>query len=310
MLIKDKNLKILLENIRVNYQEEGHVYSINGQQLLSVTQLLKEGEIGVDYSAVNPEVLEKARLRGEAIHYQVEDAICNNNFFELSDEGKQILSYLNPYYKKNEYVDLISEGVLYSNNPYKPYAGRFDLLGKLDGEYILYDIKTMKTWTGALEAYTRWQLNLYAKALRECGIDVKRLIVLKFKDDELKPLEVEKIDDEKINKFLKTGTIDKQLITLSNNELTLFQKIKDKERELKELEEQIKGVKRALYDYMQKNDILNATTEDGSIKITRVKDSVVESIDKTRLRKEEPEVYTKYKKETKREGYVVLTILH
>ena len=336
LLVKDKKLKILQETFckknekqgdnesqegaGLTYQEEGHVYSMNGQKLPSVTQLLKDAGLGVNYSAVNPATLENARLRGDAIHYQIEDALWNDNFFETGDEAKQILRYLNNIFynfKKNAFVDLLSEGTFYSINSIKPYAGRFDLLGKVNGEYVLFDVKTMKSWSGALELYTRWQLSLYARALKDWGIDVKYLTALKFRTIEVKgqepryelePTTLAKIDDAKIDEFLKTGTVSKELVTLSNDELALFQKIKDKEAELKELEEQVKGVKRALYEYMRDNDILSATTEDGNIKVTRVKESVFVSVDKKKLELEEPAIFAKYKTETPREGYVRITI--
>ena len=331
MIIKDKNLKILQESFYkrkeesregagLNYQEEGHVYSMDGQKLPSVTQLLKGAGLGSNYGAVDPIILENARLRGDAIHYQVEDALCNNNYFEVGDEARQILRYLSDLFydqKKGDFIDLLSEGTLYSLNSIKPYAGRFDLLGKVDGDYVLFDIKTMKNWSGALELYTRWQLSLYARALKDWGIDVKYLTVLKFRTIEVKgqepryelePINIAKIDDARIDELLTTGTVNKELVTLSTEELALFQLIKNKEDELQELEEQVKGVKRALYEYMLDNDILTATNEDGSVKLTRVNDSVSVGVDMKRLELEEPEIFAKYKTERPRKGFVRITI--
>lgn len=318
MTIKDKALKAL-ENSKIVFDETKHEYQVDGKKLPSVTNLLKEAGIAPNYSAVDEEVLKQARLRGEAIHFQVEDAIRNNDYNEVGDEAKQIIDYLSRVFynsKKKEFVDLLTEGMLYSDNPIKPYCGRFDLLGKVDDGYVLFDIKTMKSWNSQLENYSRWQLSLYARALLEKGINVKYLTVLRFdtvKSGEiekhiLEPRNLEKIDDTRLDKMLRTGSIDRDIIPLSNDVLSLFHKIKDSETELKALEEQVKDVKKALYEYMKENDILSATTEDGTIKITRTKESVVESVDKKRLEIEKPDIYQEYKTTSKREGYVKITI--
>lgn len=324
MIIKDKTLKSLQEmnDAKIlDFEEEGHTYAISGEKLPSVTQLLKSAGLGSNYGVVDPDVLERAQLRGEAIHYQVECAIKNDDYTELGDEARQILQYLNSLFfdaKKKEWVDLLSEVSFFTskNKDSKNYAGRCDLLGKVDGEYYLFDIKTMKNWNGTLQNYTRWQLSLYARALREYGIDVKHLNVLKFRtiktDDaeryELEPLYLQKADDARIDEFLKTGTVNKELVTLSNNELALFRKYQEGKEELKQIEEELDAVNRALYEYMRDNDILKAETEDGTVKVTRVTPRVSVSIDKNRLELEEPAVFAKYKVEKKIDGFVRITV--
>lgn len=316
MLIEDRNLN-LVQKRAIDFSEEEHSYMLDGKKLPSVTSLLKEANLGANYNVVNEEILEQAKMRGEAIHYQIEDVIKNNDYNEIGNEARQILDYLQKDYwdkKTNEWVNIISEGKIANTNYIKPYAGRFDLLGKKhDGEYILYDIKTMKSWNGRLEEYTRWQLSLYAKALEELGIIVKSLIVLKFKTIdkdryELNPIEVKRIDDCKLADFLENGFVKNELITLSQNEYSLFYQIKQKEEELKQLEEQVKTVKDAIYNYMLDNDILSTTSEDGTIKMTRTKDSIVEGLDVSKIRQEEPVLFAKYKKETRRKGFLKITI--
>lgn len=319
MIIKDSKLKEL-QNSNIKFEEEGHLYERDGVKLPSVTTILKEAGLGSDYSFVDEEVLEKARLRGEAIHCQVEYVIKNNDYFEVGDEAEQIVNYLKEdfYDGKNDcFKNLVSEGIIQSNNPIKPYAGRFDLLGKNKaGKYVLFDIKTMKSWNGQIENYTRWQLSLYARALGEMGIEIDSLIVLKFETIKsydmskyrLRVLPLQKISDDKIERLLRLGVIDKEIITISKNELDLFKALKQKEEELKAIDEQVKEVKRAIYEYMKTNDILKATSEDGKVSITRTKDSSVVSVDRKRLEVEMPEIFAKYKTESKREGSVRITI--
>jgi len=51
------------------FEEDGHLYSINGQRLASVTQLRDHFGLGPDYSAIPETVLAKAARRGNALHY-------------------------------------------------------------------------------------------------------------------------------------------------------------------------------------------------------------------------------------------------
>lgn len=316
----DDKLKILLENQEiVKFEEDGHKYEVHGIKTPSVTTLLKDAGLSPNYDFVDSEVLEKARMRGESIHYQIEDALKNEDFYELTKEGEFILDYI--VYKLNKgkrggFKDIITEGKIYSHNTLKPFCGRFDILIKDNesGEYYLMDIKTNKSWTGANENYTRWQLSLYAYALNEYGININHFVILKFKYTNekevlsLDPIEVKPIDNCKIESLLRGEQVDKELITLSKNEIDIFKEIKAREEELKNLQSQVDTIKKALYKYMLDNDILKAENEDGTIKITRTKESKIVGLDKSRLEKEEPQIFERYKTETKRDGYVKITI--
>jgi regulator of replication initiation timing len=315
-MIKDKKLKVL-QNIKLDFNEAEHKYFKDGRELISVTTFLKSAGLGANYNAVDEDILKRARLRGEGIHYQVEDAVNNANFDELTDEGAQIVDYLAKEYnngERGEFTDVMAEGMLYSNNPDRPYAGRFDILGKLGKEYILYDIKTMKSWSQTIENCAQWQLSLYAKALHdEFKIDVKELVILKFEtikiDDVehfiLKPKRVDKISDLEIDKLLMNGELpNNQIIPFDDKDIAIFKAIKQKEEEIKELEEQIKQVKDNVYEIMKERNILNAENEDGTLKITRVKDTTTETVDAKKLKVEEPLIYAKYRKIAERKGFV------
>lgn len=315
-MIKDKKLKEL-QNIKLDFDEKTHKYFKDGRELISVTTLLKKANLSKNYNAVDEDTLKRARLRGEAIHYQVEDAINNANFDELTDEGAQIVDYLTKEYnngKRGEFTDVMAEGMLYSNNPDRPYAGRFDILGKLGNEYILYDIKTMKSWDGAIEYYTNLQLSLYAKALlEEFNIPVKKLVILRFETIKIDDVEHYKLkatssplmNSYTIDDLLKNGNLaDLKTIPMNKEDIAIFKTIKQKEDEIKELEEQVKIVKENIYELMKIRGILNAETEDGSVKITRVKDTTTETVDVKKLKVEEPLIYAKYRKTTERKGFV------
>lgn len=54
--------------MRVVFNEEQHTYWLGDKRLISVTRLLKKHGLSTDYSAVNPDVLEKAAKKGTAVH--------------------------------------------------------------------------------------------------------------------------------------------------------------------------------------------------------------------------------------------------
>lgn len=315
-MIKDEKLK-KLQNIKIDFDENEHKYFKDGRELISVTTFLKNAGLSANYDAVGEDTMKRARLRGEAIHYQVEDAVNNKNFDELTDEGAQIVDYLANEYGK-DFDDVMAEGMLYSNNDYRPYAGRFDILGKVGNKYKLYDIKTMKSWNGRIEFYTLLQLSLYARALEEMAkIYVSEIVILRFETIEIDDVEHYKlkarayplIDDNTINNLLKNGSlVDLKTIPMNKEDIAIFKAIKQKEKEIQELEEQIKFVKDNIYDLMVFRDIVNAETEDGSVKITRVKDTTTETVDVKRLKVEEPLIYAKYRKTTNRKGFIKLTL--
>lgn len=305
-----------IESAPIKFEEIGHGYFLEGQKVPSVTTLLKEGGIATDYSAVDPVILERARRRGEAIHLQVEDALRNGAYTDCEEEAQEVLKYLAPLFKaKGEDVwqNVITEGLLFSKNPYKPFCGRFDILCEKGGRYSLYDIKTNKTETGQARNYARWQLSLYAYALaKEFKISVSQIAILRFKEEGGHyTLVFDKLDfikTSKIEELLREGSVKEELVPLSRQEVGLFYDLAIKQEECKKLENDLKAVKGAIYEFMQKNDILKTTSEDGLLTITRVADSESTSIDSERLKRENPSIFEEYKKITPRKGYVRISL--
>ena len=313
--INDKKLleyQKAIEKAPIKFEEIGHSYFLEEKKVPSVTTLLKEGGIATDYSTVDPVVLERARRRGEAIHLQVEDALRNEAYTDCEEEAQEVLKYLAPIFKaKGEDVwqNIITEGFIYSKNPYKPYCGRFDILCKKGGRYSLYDIKTNKTETGQARNYARWQLSLYAYALaKEFKICVSQIAILRFKEEgghySLVFDKLELVKNAKIEEFLREGSVREKLVPLSQKEVGLFYDLAIKQEECKRLENELKTVKGAIYEFMQKNDILKTTSEDGLLTITRVADSESTSIDSERLKRDNPTIFEEYKKITPRKGFV------
>ena len=300
----------------INFEEKTHTYTEDGRVLISVTQLLKKHNIIPDLSMVNKEVLEKARLRGVAIHSQVESWLKFNDKTEIGEEAMQIINIFESYKKSKKKIE--SEYIVASHNTLCPYAGTIDLL-VIDGKTKktkLYDIKTSKTWSREQELSARWQLSLYARAVKELGYDVENLTVLGFKNGELEIRAIQPIEEDKINDLLLaesknqqyelTTTLNSEL--LNNDAIMLFKRLESQQKLIKDLTEQTEEIKNKIYEYMKNNDIYNATSEDGSIELTRKRDAEVKSIDAKKLKEEEPKIYEKYLKTSIRKGSISVKV--
>lgn len=317
--INNEKLKIyqeILTKTPLVFSEEDHGYMLYGKKVPSVSAILKEAGISPDFSGVAPEVLERARARGEAVHLQVAEALRKDAYEFCEQEALEVLTFLKKFFppeKKGQWTNIISEGFIFSENDIKNYCGRFDLLAEKDGEFFLYDIKTAKNESMISRNSARWQLNFYAYALKEeFGINVKEMAVLRFEFFEGEPrLKVEKVDfigDEKITELLRAGKVESPLVNLTPHVVKMFLSLAEKQEEVKRLEEDLKVTKDAIYNFMKDNDILSTESEDGVLKITRVADSESISVDYKKMQAEEREIFEKYKKITPRKGYIKISL--
>ena len=311
MEIKSKKLNKFLEknNNRIKnleFDKEKHCYKLDSIFLPSVSKILQDACISTDYLKVDSKILEKAKRRGIAIHLQVQEALQEDIYTECEQEATEIIEYIKSQAKED--CILTEQKIVCVKSP-KSYAGRFDILiENKEDELVLYDLKTYKSWSSQKSWQTAWQLSLYAEAIEETGVKVDRIIVLKFNGDKLEPLELKRIEKDKINELLKKGSLSTILYPLDKKDVEKFISIITKEEELKILEEQVKEVKKAIFEFMQEHNILKAESLDGSLKLTAIPNTTSETIDVKRIRQEEPEIFEKYKKVSNRSGYIKISL--
>lgn len=103
-----------------------------------------------------------------------------------------------------------------------------------------------------------------------------------------------------------------ELVKYENNELVvsknLIAQLKDFEKKRVEIEVQEKQLREELLEAMEKYNILNWQTKDGSIKAVYKKASTRTTIDSTRLKKELPDIAEEYSKTSDVKSSVALTI--
>ena len=292
--------------MEIKFDETLHKYTVDGKEVISVTQLLQKHRITPSYDAVDKEMLRMASERGTLIHEEVENWIKNNEK-GFTEEAERICDYLNSNADRDSRI--ISEQIVAND----VVAGRFDVLYTHAKNLVLTDIKTGNSkhlygWS--------WQLSLY-KYLYEKMYGQKResLIVLWPRNGGMDAIHCEYVGDDKIENLLnaeREGRLISDVdLGVSEEELEeleeLMQEIKVKKEELKVLEDKVGKIQDILYDTMGKEGV--KTVDRGKLKITYVAPSTRVSVDSKKLQKEEPEIYKKYVKTTTVAGSIKITLM-
>lgn len=122
------------------FEEKGHLYTINGIKLPSVTEIIDPVSYIV-YKGVDEFAKIKAGWRGTDVHFAIE-LYNDTGVIEIEDKYK---GYLDAYLKfreeyKNRLNIIHSEMKTYHKD--LKYAGTIDMIAELDGIRIIIDYKT------------------------------------------------------------------------------------------------------------------------------------------------------------------------
>ena len=291
--------------MEIKFDEILHKYTVDGKEVISVTQLLQKHKITPSYDAVDKELLRVASERGTLIHEEVEKWIESGEC-GFTEEAEKICDFL--FERADENTKILSEQMVAND----VVAGRFDVLYTHAKKLVLTDIKTGNTkhlfgWS--------WQLSLYKYLYEKMyGKEIDSLEIL-WANGDLTVIPCEYVGDDKIENLLnaeREGRLISDVdLGVSEEELEdleeLMEDIKSKEEELKLLTEKADKVKEVLYDTMGKEGV--KTVDRGKLKITYVAPSNRTSIDSKKLEKEEPEIYKKYVNTTTVEGSIKITLI-
>ena len=292
--------------MEIKFDENLHKYTVDGKEVISVTQLLQKHKITPSYDAVDKELLRMASERGTLIHEEVENWIENNET-GFTEEAEMICGYLNSTADRDSQI--ISEQMVAND----VVAGRFDILFTYKKELVLADIKTGNSkhlfgWS--------WQLSLYKYLYEKMyGKKIESLIVMWAKNDGMTVIPCEYVGDDKIENLLnaeREGRLISDVnLGVSEEELEdlteLIEEIEIKEHELNQMKKKVDKVKETLYSTMEKEGV--KTVDRNKLKITYVAPSTRVSVDSKKLQKEEPEIYKKYVKTTTVAGSIKITLI-
>ena len=272
------------------FNPETHTYTLDGEEYISVTRLMKKHGLSPNYSNVSEKTLQAAAARGSFVHGEIE------RYIKDGDAGFSAELY--------DFIDLCednglkptkSEFIVY-NTEYK-VAGTVDLMGlTADMQGFVGDIKTTSTLhKEALE----WQLGLYVflgemtvskyygfhlRTTRSKLVEVKG----KSKDEVVRLLEAEKRGDT-------FQSLKAEVVIANEDKLVKAQETIDfYQRQLDNAKAEMESLKGFLITAMKKNDIKKP--ESDRLLITYIAPTTRQTIDSARLKKEQPDIAKEYSK--------------
>ena len=186
---------MIIQGHNVSFNEEHHVYTVDGIRAISVTQAIQKKN-PMKYQWVDEKTLQNASKRGTRLHNAIEifeqDGLESCELQEFRD-----YKFLKSHYKWNvlemeKMVLYIEDGIV--------ICGRFDQLQRVGEKLVLADIKN----TSALDKESLGlQLNLYRRALKQSyGIDVDELRGIWLYKGKRKYVSIPK-NDEIIDELIK-----------------------------------------------------------------------------------------------------------
>lgn len=160
----------------LTFDENGHIYRLNGVEVPSVTTLMKP--LSDDYyKVVDPAVLERAAKRGTAIHNATENYVE----FGIEDIDPAFAGYFSSFRKWWELrrpEPVATERRIY--HKILRYAGTSDLLCIINGRLTLVDYKSSAQVNAKLCAV---QLEGYDRAYESHGVNIEDRLILHLVKD-------------------------------------------------------------------------------------------------------------------------------
>lgn len=160
----------------IAFDENLHRYWIEGQPVPSVTQVLDELE---DFSRVDPEILERARQFGQAVHSVTE--LYDAGDLDWATLDPHLVPYLTGYLRflQDTGAEPLHRELWVGSRRYG-FAGTLDGVYRLRRAHVLIDIKS-----GAVPRTVGLQTAAYQHAAHEAyGIQVRRRYCLQLKPDD------------------------------------------------------------------------------------------------------------------------------
>ena len=290
----------LRKNKEVAFNEWLHVYTASdGHTLIGVTELMKRHGLSPDYGGISKDVLEKAAARGTAIHQLLQD--YDDGKAVIEDENLKAYKALGLKVHCSEY--LVSDNEIVAT-----------FIDKVLDDCSLADVKsTSSVHRRPLE----WQLSIgaYLFELQNPGKKVPHLYCIHVRDGKAKLIEVSRIPNEAVERLLeceRCGVVYSDnpvpadaALALEEQAVVLAEQLDQIARlklAIKETEQASAELQQRLYDYMTENNLDEMACELGTF--VRKAPYTKKALDSTRLKKEKPELYEQYLKESEIKGSI------
>ncbi|MDL2293186.1 hypothetical protein LJC60_00985 [Ruminococcaceae bacterium OttesenSCG-928-D13] len=169
MMVETDLMLPALDNL--TFEEERHLYWVDGRPIHSVSHYLKpiSGQV---YQSIDKDVLDAAAHRGTAVHFAIE---LYNAFgvVEVSDECRPYLDAYLAWHSKNHPENIFEERRVY--HPTYWYAGTSDQISTIGDSLWIVDYKAVAQLHPFLVGP---QLAAYAKAWQAHGVQIEHVASL------------------------------------------------------------------------------------------------------------------------------------
>lgn len=293
----------LKKNTQVYFDDLTHTYLLGGKELIGVTTLMKKMGLAPDYSGIPAEVLENAARRGHAVHKAIE-TFCQEGVPVIEEEySETVLSSLEAY--KALGIKAAANEYLVSDN--ESIASSIDLVGEDAEGVTLYDIKTTSE---VHRESVAWQLSIYKWLFNLANpyIRANRLCCLHIRDGVAKVIEVAEVPQEEVLRMIRCfkngeaytqpkAELPAEMVRSIEKVADYEMAIADFERRIKEFKTLQETVKGRILAWMKDHNLKKWEVSQ-NLSFTYIEPTTRLAVDSTRLKKEQPEVYSAYLKES------------
>jgi len=129
----------------LTFDPAGHKYYVGGVEYPSVTTILKVAGVYDEYADVDPAILARAGLRGDAVHQAIEVYLTTGHWPDHIRDDDIVGPYLDAFwswYRWSNFEVWHVEHRTYSIR--HGVAGTIDIVGKLDGVPSIIDVKSTR----------------------------------------------------------------------------------------------------------------------------------------------------------------------
>ncbi len=125
----------------LTFSEATHQYFLGGQELPSVTSIIRDNRLGGDFSAVAPATLEHARQRGTAVHAALH--YDDEGMLDETTVDAEVAPYLEAWrrFRAERHVAIVEMERRYADATYR-FAGTLDRIAVVEGRRVVIDIKS------------------------------------------------------------------------------------------------------------------------------------------------------------------------
>ena len=287
-----------LKKCPVEFDELAHTYTLDGKQLSGITGIIKDYLFPDMYKGVHERTLEAAAERGSSVHSQVQMII---NGFPPARTARSVEAF----FDKMQGTEFIASEYLVSDLHH--FASSIDIV---DSRLNLYDIKTTDKLN---REYLSWQLSIYAYLfeLQNPTLKAGALYGCHLRDGKANVIQVERINSEIIADFLCAAAdnlpwsnplerIDDTLLKDQATQLARLAEIEDYladfKARAKAMEDEKAKLTEGLLDIMEQRNVKTYKTD--RLTLTRVDAHTSPKFDSTTFKKDYPQMYERYVKES------------